>query len=155
MEQLRPSRLPETGPDRPTERDESRFLNRELSLLDYNARVLACAEDEARPALERARFAAIFGRNLDEFFQIRVSGLREQLAAGVRGTSPDGMTPRAQLDAIRERAVELVPRQVQVFEKGIRPRLHASGIRITDWKALKKAQRDELHAIFEERVFPV
>src|SRR5206468_11974301 len=97
MENPTLSRLPEhtagrgMGPDVDGER---RFLNRELSLLDYNSRVLACAEDESRPPIERARFLAIVARNLDEFFQIRVSGLREQLTAGVRGTSPDGMTPR-------------------------------------------------------------
>ena len=79
---------------------QSRFLNRELSWLDFNERILALAEDEGRPVLERARFLAIFSRNLDEFFQIRVSGLRGQLVAGVRGGSPDGMTPREQLDAI-------------------------------------------------------
>ena len=134
---------------------ESRFLNRELSLLDYNARILACAEDESRPVLERARFLAIFGRNLDEFFQIRVSGLREQLIAGVEVTSPDGMTPREQLDAIRDRAQELVARQMHVFEKRVRPQLRTDGLRIMDWTDLKKAQRDELGRVFEEQVFPV
>jgi polyphosphate kinase len=130
-------------------------LNRELSALDYNARILACAEDESRTPLERARFLAIVGRNLDEFFQIRVSGLREQLAAGVRGTSPDGMSPREQLDAIRARAQELAARQVQVFEKKVRPQLQAERIRITDWEDLKKAHREELQEAFEEHVFPV
>jgi len=124
-------------------------------LLEYNARILACAEDESRSPLERARFLAILGRNLDEFFQIRVSGLREQLAAGVRGTSPDGMSPREQLDAIRARAQELVARQTHVFEKRVLPQLHADGVRITDWADLKKAQREELRKVFEERVFPV
>jgi polyphosphate kinase len=133
----------------------SRFFNRELSLLDYNARVLACAEDESRPAFERARFLAILARNLDEFFQIRVSGLREQLVAGVRGTSPDGMTPREQLDAIRIRVQEIVTRQMQVFEKQVRPELYADGVRLTDWAELKKAQREQLREVFEERVFPV
>ena len=124
-------------------------------MLEYNARILACAEDESRSPLERARFLAILGRNLDEFFQIRVSGLREQLAAGVRGTSPDGMSPREQLDAIRARAQELVARQTHVFEKRVLPQLHADGVRITDWADLKKAQREELRKVFEERVFPV
>jgi len=124
-------------------------------LLEYNARILACAEDESRSPLERARFLAILGRNLDEFFQIRVSGLREQLAAGVRGTSPDGMSPREQLEAIRARAQELVARQTHVFEKRVLPQLHADGVRITDWADLKKAQREELRKVFEERVFPV
>ena len=134
---------------------EPRFLNRELSLLDYNARVLACAEDESRPALARAQFVAILASNLDEFFQIRVSGLREQLSAGVRGTSPDGMSPREQLDAIRSRAQDLVARQTHVFEKRVRPQLHSSGIGIADWGDLKKAEREELHELFEQRVFPV
>ena len=134
---------------------ESRYFNRELSLLDYNARILACAEDESRPVLERARFLAILGRNLDEFFQIRVSGLREQLAAGVAGTSPDGASPQEQLDAIRARAQELVARQTHIFEKRVRPQLHSSGIRITDWADLKKAERDELREVFDVKVFPV
>ena len=92
---------------------------------------------------------------MDEFFQIRVSGLREQLIAGVPGTSPDGMSPREQLDAIRKRAQELVARQTQAFEKRVRPQLQGDGIRITDWDDLKKAQREELTAVFEERVYPV
>jgi polyphosphate kinase len=139
----------------PATRAESRFLNRELSLLDYYDRVLACAEDESRSALERARFLAIVSHLLDEFFQIRVSGLREQLAAGLRGTSPDGLTPRAQLDAIRPRAQELVARQMTVFEMHVRPELGAQGLRITDWGQLKKSDRAELRAVFDERVFPV
>ena len=105
--------------------------------------------------LERARFLAIFGRNLDEFFQIRVSGLREQLIAGVEVTSPDGMTPREQLDAIRARVQELVARQLRVFEKRVRPQLSADGLRIMDWADLKKAQRDELEEVFDKQVFPV
>ena len=134
---------------------QSRFFNRELSALEYNARVLACAEDARRPALDRARFLAIFSRNLDEFFQIRVSGLREQADAGVAGTSPDGLSPREQLDAIRLRAQELVARQMQVFERDVKRLLHAGGIRITDWEDLKQPQREELQQVFEERIFPV
>jgi polyphosphate kinase len=134
---------------------ESRFFNRELSLLDYNARILACAEDESRSALERAGFLAILSRNLDEFFQIRVSGLREQLTAGVPGTSPDGVSPQDQLEAISIRAQELIARQAEVFEKHVRRQLHVDGIRITDWTDLSKAQRAELREVFETRVFPV
>jgi polyphosphate kinase len=151
-------RLAEQVPARISDPDveaRSRFLNRELSSLDYFARILACAEDEARPALDRARFLAIVGRNLDEFFQIRVSGLREQLSAGVPGTSPDGMSPREQLDAIRLRTQELVARQTAVFEQRVRPGLRADGVRITDWSDLKKAQREELREVFDKRVFPV
>jgi polyphosphate kinase len=133
----------------------SRFFNRELSTLEYNARVLACAGEERRPALERARFLAIFSRNLDEFFQIRVSGLREQLGAGVSGTSPDGMSPREQIDAIRARAQELVADQMRLYEREVKPLLHAGGVRITDWEDLKESQRQQLQQVFEERIFPV
>jgi polyphosphate kinase len=139
------------------ERDEasgSRFLNRELSWLDFNERVLALAEDDSRPALERAKFLAIFSRNLDEFFQIRVSGLREQAIAGVPG-SPCGMSPREQLDAIRDRVQELVSRQTRIFEQDVRLQLKKGGIRIVDWHDLKKTQREELRKVFDERVFPV
>ena len=136
-------------------KSDSRFFNRELSLLDYGARILALAEDDARPALERAKFLAIFSTNLDEFFQIRVSGLREQMIAGVPGTSPDGMSPHEQLDTIRCRVQGLVARQMQTFERQVRPRLHAGGIQIIDWDNLKKTQREQLHRVFEERVYPV
>jgi polyphosphate kinase len=153
-ERASPSRLPEQSPHGGV-RAESRFLNRELSLLDYNARLLACSEEESRSVFERARFLAFFGRNLDEFFQIRVSGLREQLTAGIPGTSPDGMSPQEQLEAIRDRAQELVARQMLVFEKRVRPQLNAAGIRLVDWADLKKAQREQLAEVFEERVYPV
>jgi polyphosphate kinase len=132
-----------------------RFFNRELSWLDFNERVLALAADGARPPLERAKFLAIFSRNLDEFFQIRVSGLREQVVAGVVGSSPDGMSPREQLDAIRDRVEELVSRQTQVFEEEVRPRLKTGGVHIIDWEGLKKQERRTLSELFEQRVYPV
>jgi polyphosphate kinase len=134
---------------------ESRFFNRELSWLDFNERVLALAADDTRPPLERAKFLAIFSGNLDEFFQIRVSGLREQVVAGVQGSSPDGMSPREQLDAIRDRAEDLVARQTQIFEADVRPRLKAGGVQIIDWDDLKKPQREALREVFEQRVYPV
>jgi polyphosphate kinase len=133
----------------------SRFLNRELSWLDFNERVLALAEDGARPALERAIFLVHFSRNLDEFFQIRVSGLREQMAAGVRGGAPDGMGPREQLKAIRLRVEELVERATKVFDRDVRPGLKEGGLLIADWGDLKKGQREALAEVFEERVYPV
>jgi len=133
----------------------ARYVNRELSWLDFNERVLALAEDAARPLLERAKFLAIFSRNLDEFFQIRVSGVREQAVAGIPGTAPDGMSPADQLAAIRERVAELVTRQAKVFEKELRPKLSAGGVQIVDWDDLKKSQREALRDVFEERVYPV
>jgi polyphosphate kinase len=133
----------------------SRFLNRELSRLDFNERVLALAETESLPLLERVKFLAIFSQNLDEFFQIRVAGLKEQAAAGLAGTSPDGLTPKEQLVAIRERVEELTDRAAQAFAGSIRPRLRAAGLRITDWEKLTEAHRAELREVFEARIFPV
>jgi polyphosphate kinase len=145
----------ETRETEPKLMDDARFLNRELSRLEFNERVLALAEDEARPPLERAKFVAIFSENLDEFFQIRVAGLKEQAVAGISGTSPDGMTPGEQLDAIRRRTQRLVDRQTAIFAGQVAPQLASGGVRITDWGDLKKSQRDELGQLFEERVYPV
>ena len=142
-----------TAPLPPT--DGSRFVNRELSWLEFNARVLALAEDQARPLLERAKFLAIFSQNLDEFFEVRVSGLEEQLLAGVRGTSPDGLDPAAQLRALRSQTDDLVQRQAAIFTKDIAPALEEAGIRFADWAELDDADRAELGKVFDERVFPV
>jgi polyphosphate kinase len=134
---------------------DPRFLNRELSRLDYNARVLALAEDESRAPVERAQFLAIFTQNLDEFFQIRVSGLKEQLVAGVAGTAFEVSTPKEQLRAIRARTEELVRRHTAAFNEQVSPQLAAAGVRILGWDALKAGQRDELRRVFEERIYPV
>jgi len=133
----------------------SRFANRELSWLDFDARVLALAENNELPLLERVRFLSIFSHNLDEFFQIRVAGLREQLAVGVRTTSPDGMTAREQLDAISDGVRLLKTRQHQIWAKSLRPRLEAAGIRIVDWEELDSVDRTHLREAFERRVFPI
>jgi polyphosphate kinase len=133
----------------------ARFANRELSWLDFNARVLALAEDNDIPLLERVRFLAIFGTNLDEFFQIRVAGLKEQLSVGLATTSPDGLTAREQLDAISDRVRLLVTRQHQIWAKSIRPRLDAAGISVVDWEDLGGDDRVHLRQSFERRVFPI
>ncbi|MEX0851186.1 MAG: polyphosphate kinase 1 [Gaiellaceae bacterium] len=157
----KPQRAPELDADGAARSEhteslsESRFFNRELSWLDFNERVLALAAEEARPALERATFLTIFSRNLDEFFQIRVSGLREQVVAEVRGSSPDGMSPREQLDAIRDRVEEIVARQTRIFEGEVRPLLKAGGVQVIDWDDLKKPQREALREVFEQHVYPV
>jgi polyphosphate kinase len=135
--------------------EPSRFANRELSWLDFNGRVLALSEDPARPLLERVRFLAIFSSNLDEFFQIRVAGLKEQLSVGLATTSPDGMTPREQLDEISERVRTLATRQHQIWAKSVRPRLEANGIHILDWSQLDQRDRHHLRRTYEERVHPV
>ena len=134
---------------------EFRYLNRELSALDYFGRVLAIAEDASVPLLERAKFLAIFSQSIDEFFQVRVSALREQVDAGLRGTSPDGLSPMEQLRAIRTQVEELVARQAAVFTKDVGPALQDVGIRLCDWSDLSDADREHVVEVFEESVFPV
>jgi polyphosphate kinase len=136
-------------------RTEPVYLNRELSRLDFYERVLALAADDAQPLLERVNFLAFFGRFLDEFFQIRVSGLKEQAAAGLATTSPDGLSPREQLDAIRARVQDLSNRASRVFNSELREQLGSAGVRIVDWEEIKPAQRDELGEMFQNRIFPV
>jgi polyphosphate kinase len=133
----------------------SRYLNRELSWLDFNTRVLSLAEDESQPLLERAKFMAIFSRNLDEFFQVRVAGLKEQVIGGVLQRSPDGMTPQEQLRAIRARVTELTERQSHCFAGELAPRLEAAGVRICDWSSLRESDRPQLTAVFDSRIYPV
>ena len=132
-----------------------RLLNRELSWLEFNARVLALAEDEDRPVLERAKFLAIFSTNLDEFVQVRVSGLQEQVAAGARGRTPDGMNPLDQLRAIRLRTDELMSRQASAFTKGIGPALADVGIVFSGWDELDDDDRVYLVDVFDNQIFPV
>jgi len=132
-----------------------RYINRELSRLDFDARVLALAEDPSIRLLERARFLAIFSRNLDEFFQVRVGGLVTQQRAGVEALSPDGMTPAQQLSAIRQRVRGLVARQSRVFLDEIVPALEAAQIRFVAWDDLDPAGRAHVDRVFEESIFPV
>jgi polyphosphate kinase len=134
---------------------ESRYLNRELSALDYFARVLALGADPSVPLLERVKFLAIFSQNLDEFFQVRVSGLREQLDAGLRTTSPDGLDPREQLQAIRARVEPMVARQAAIFTEELAPALDENGVGFCDWEELSDADRAYLDEVFDDRVFPV
>jgi polyphosphate kinase len=134
---------------------QSRYLNRELSALDYFARVLALGGDPSVPLLERVKFLAIFSQNLDEFFQVRVSGLREQVDAGLRATSPDGLDPIEQLRAIRARVEPMVARQASIFTQDLVPALEEHGVRFVEWDDLSDADRVHLEEVFEERVFPV
>ena len=132
-----------------------RYRNRELSWLDFNARVLALAEDERVPLLERAKFLAIFGQNLDEFFQVRVAGLKDQVAAGVGKASPDGRTPAEQLLDIRDRLDVLLPRMQAAFLEGVTPGLADAGIRLSSWADLDEDDEKFMVETFEERIFPV
>lgn len=133
----------------------SRLLNRELSWLEFNARVLHLAEDPDRPVLERVKFLAIFSQNLDEFFQVRVSGLIEALAAGIHTPTPDGLDPVEQLDAIRRRVADLVDRQTAVFTKEVAPALEDAGLPIRTWADIDDPTRESLRSMFEEKIFPV
>ena len=135
--------------------DEVRYLNRELSWLDFNARVLSLADSPGTPLLERAKFLAIYSQNLDEFFQVRVAALKDQLAAGLGATSPDGMSPQEQLTAIRVRVLELLRHEERVFLDEVVPSLSEVGIQLSDWASLDADDRDYLVAFFEEQVFPV
>jgi polyphosphate kinase len=136
-------------------RSPERFLNRELSWLAFNARVLALAEDPATPVLERVKFLAIFSQNLDEFFQVRVAGLKDQLAAGLGAPSPDGRTPARQLAELRERVAELVHRQERVFLDHVVPALAETGIILSSWQELDEEDTRYLDEVFAERIFPV
>ncbi len=136
-------------------RAASRFLSRELSWLEFNARVLARAEDRSLPLLERAKFLAIFGNNLDEFFQVRVALVQAEWEAGIGRPAPDGRTAEAQLAALRERVVELSDRAEKVFRKELRPALGEAGILICDWEDLGATAREEATRLFDESVFPV
>ena len=131
------------------------FLNRELSWLDFNLRVLALAEDHDVPLLERVNFLAIFSRNLDEFFQIRVAGLKEQLGAGLASTAPDGLATAEVLETVRTRVQDMVARQMRTFAADIIPSLRAEGIRLVDYDALSRDEIDYLDGFFEQRLFPV
>jgi polyphosphate kinase len=132
-----------------------RHLNRELSWLQFDERVLALAEDPELPVLERAKFLAIFAGNLDEFFQVRVAGLKEQAVAGVTGSGADGIPPADQLRAIDEYVTELSHRQAELFCGEVVPSLDDHGIRLSDWEGLDDDDREHLVGIFEEQVFPV
>jgi polyphosphate kinase len=133
----------------------SRFLNRELSWLEFNARVLALAEDPALPLLERVKFSAIFSTNLDEFFQVRVGALHEQLRASVEAKSFDGRSAAQQCAEIRKRTLELLARQRRVLAEQLAPRLVANGIRIATWKDLGDAPRAVASEYFTAHVEPV
>jgi len=134
---------------------EDRYFNRELSWVDFNARVLALAEDPSQPLLERVKFLAIFAGNLDEFYMVRVAGLKRQVEAGLSSRSSDGMTPRNQLAALAEKLEPLVHRHDRLFLDEILPALGKEGIDILRWSDLEDGQRDEINDVFRDQIFPV
>jgi polyphosphate kinase len=134
---------------------EHRQLNRELSWLDFNDRVLGLAEEPGIPLLERAKFCAIVSTNLDEFFQVRVAALRDQIAAGIDDTSWDGRTPLQQLSEISTRVGELIERQESVYLDQLRPALGREGIRVVGWADLGADDRARMREYYDARIFPV
>jgi polyphosphate kinase len=144
-------------PDDLTEPTSSpeRFLNRELSWLDFDARVLELAEDPDVPLLERAKFLAIFSQNLDEFFQVRVAGLLDQVAAHVEKRTPDGRTTKEQIAEVRARVVSLMGDAYRVFYDSLVPSLAAEGIVYSPYGELDDDDLKYLDGVFEDRVFPV
>jgi polyphosphate kinase len=132
-----------------------RFLDRELSWLRFNQRVLELAEDESLPLLERTRFLAIFTSNLDEFFMVRVAGLKRRIATGLAVRAASGMMPREILETIWKEADELSQRQAEVFRDQLAPALLAEGIQLVRWGDLEKDEQRACKRLFKERVFPV
>ncbi|MEV4478836.1 RNA degradosome polyphosphate kinase [Micromonospora coxensis] len=134
---------------------EDRFLNREVSWLDFNARVLALAEDPRTPLLERAKFLAIFASNLDEFYMVRVAGLKRRLSAGLPVRGGDRLPLRTQLDRITEKTADLVARHAACFVDDVLPRLAEADVRILRWAELDDPERERLRTYFREHIFPV
>ncbi|MFM9995147.1 MAG: polyphosphate kinase 1 [Phycisphaerales bacterium] len=134
---------------------EQRLLNRDLSWLEFNRRVLAQATDPRTPLLTRLRFLAIFSSNLDEFFMKRVGALKHQLELGRDIPTPDGLTPRRLLEAVRLVVVELQAEQARVYEQEIRPALAAHGVHILRYSELTDHERRTLDGWYNANVFPV
>ena len=133
-----------------------RYLDRELAWLDFNNRVLDLARDAQRvPLLERVKFLAIFSSNLDEFFMVRVAGLKRRIQAGVAVTAITGARPGQLHASILERTAELVAEQSRLFQEEIRPQLRNEGIEILTWDELTAAEKDRMRTLFGERIFPV
>jgi polyphosphate kinase len=135
--------------------DTSLYFGRELSWLDFNDRVLQLVEDPAQPLLERVKLAAIWSSNLDEFFQIRVAGVHDQIDAGLVDTGPDGLTPTQTIDAIRERVLAQQQRLEDAVVGTLFPALAEHGIRIVRMDDLRKSQRKALAKRFQRQIFPV
>jgi polyphosphate kinase len=134
--------------------DPALYLNRELSWLDFNERVLQLAEDERVPLLERVKFCAIYTTNLDEYYMVRVAGLRDQIDAGVENPGPDGRTPSETIALIRERVLELGVRLTDCFEEHLRAGLRENDIRVVAVNELDDEQRAELARHFQKVIFP-
>ena len=135
--------------------NDTTVLNRELSWLAFNGRVLELAADLKVPLLERVRYLSIYASNLDEFFQVRVSGLHDQIAAGISTVGPDGRTPRKQIEDIRSVVLELGARQEKIFATQILPALNEMNIELLEFDDLTSDERDMIAERFRSRIFPI
>ena len=134
--------------------DPSLFINRELSLLDFQRRVLEEAQDSTNPLLDRVMFLSFVGSNIDEFFMVRVAGLKRQIEKGVTDSGPDSMTPPEQLRAIRASVIRLNRASHECWLKELVPRLRKSGLNIVNFAELSEEQRVVADTYFQDTIFP-
>jgi len=142
-------------PDNSNNFPDNRFLDREISWLSFNQRVLELAEDPNLFLLERVNFLSIFASNLDEFFMVRVAGLKRRIATGLAVTASSGFSPTEVLTQISQEAHRLQERHAKVFIEQIEPALHANGIRLVRWNQLDETEKTALHNYFQSQIFPV
>lgn len=133
----------------------SLYINRELSLLEFQRRVLEEAKDENNPLLERIKFLSIFGSNMDEFFMVRVSGIRKQVEIKIMDISPDGMTPRDELAAIHKLSQSLMQEAQHCFQRKLLPKLDKNGIHILEYQKLSKIQKEKADSYFRDVIYPI
>ena len=143
------------SPAAPSLTDPALYANRELSWLDFNQRVLELSEDSSVPLLERVKFSAIFTKNLDEFFMVRVAGVQDQIEAGVDARGPDGLEPRAVAAGIRTRVAELCDRQARGWAEDLAPALAGEGIRVAAPHDVPPEHQQTLEEVFARQVYPV
>src|SRR5215470_413715 len=149
------SKLAPRGKTRSLRQQKHLLINRELSWIEFNRRVLEEALDSRHPSLERLKFLAIFSSNLDEFFMVRVSGLQETVEGGFGERSPDGLTAAEQLKAIRAKLKPLLETQMKCLREDVIPALAASDIVIRRYGDLSKRERKHANAYFLHNVFPI
>ncbi|WP_376784206.1 RNA degradosome polyphosphate kinase [Demequina capsici] len=147
--------MPMIDDDMPDDLPDDRYLDRELSWLAFNQRVLELAKDPATPLLERARFLAIFASNLDEFFMVRVAGLKRRIAAGFAVPSATGMSPTRLVEALTDRAHQLMDEHAVVFEDSVLPELAREGIHLVRYDELGDDEQNRLRKLFRSDIFPV
>ncbi|GLZ53648.1 RNA degradosome polyphosphate kinase [Actinomycetospora sp. NBRC 106378] len=150
-----PAAATPSADDVPADLPDDRYDNRELSWLEFNARVLALAEDTSQPLLERAKFLAIFASNLDEFYMVRVAGLKRREETGLSVRSADGLTPREQLARIAARNQELAEKHARIWQTDVGPALEDAGVHLIGWDRVSTEARERLSAWFDAQVFPV